>query len=306
MSRTYFAEKPGDLRMDSVPVILAVDDTKDNLNILLSLLSNYDVIVALNGRKAFEIIKRENIDLILLDIAMPNMDGYEICTLLKSSSQTKDIPVIFLTVKDDEESIEHAYDVGGVDYITKPFKPRELLARVKIQIEFRKMVQKLEYLASYDSMTNIYNRRKFFELGEKLFKNNRINLFAVIIDIDKFKKINDQYGHPAGDIVIQTITKTISELLPENTIFGRLGGEEFAILHQTSSTDTTQKIIEEIRRAVSKLEIVHESGCLKNITISNGISSIKESDTLDSLLNRADEALYEAKQTGRNKVCFRC
>ena len=144
------------------------------------------------------------------------------------------------------------------------------------------------------------------ELGEKLFKKNSMNLFAVIIDIDKFKKINDQYGHPAGDIVIQTITKTISELLPEETIFGRLGGEEFAILHQTSSADTTKNIIEEIRRAVSKLEIFHNSVCLKNITISNGIANTRDSDTLDSLLNRADEALYEAKKTGRNKICFRC
>ncbi|BCL62643.1 diguanylate cyclase response regulator [Desulfomarina profundi] len=291
---------------NDLPVILAVDDTRENLNILLSLLAEYDILVALDGKKALEIIDREKIDLILLDISMPEMDGYEICRLLKATERTKDIPVIFLTAKDDEESIELAYDVGGVDFITKPFKPRELLARVKIQIDFRNMVRKLEYMASYDTMTGIYNRRKFFEQGQILFSAHPRDLYAIVIDIDNFKTVNDTYGHPVGDIVIRKIARTISTNLPKNTVLGRLGGEEFAVIMKGTSIEATRDLAEHLRKTISKLKIHHDSGCLEHITISNGVSKICPNDTLDTLLNRADEALYEAKETGRNKVCFRC
>lgn len=291
---------------NDLPVILAVDDTRENLNILLSLLAEYDILVALDGKKALEIIDREKIDLILLDISIPEMDGYEICRLLKATERTKDIPVIFLTAKDDEESIELAYDVGGVDFITKPFKPRELLARVKIQIDFRNMVRKLEYMASYDTMTGIYNRRKFFEQGQILFSTYPRDLYAIVIDIDNFKTVNDTYGHPVGDIVIRKIARTISTSLPKNTVLGRLGGEEFAVILKGASIEEARDLAETLRKTISKLKIHHDSGCLEHITISNGVSKICPNDTLDTLLNRADEALYEAKKTGRNKVCFRC
>ncbi len=291
---------------NDLPVILAVDDTRENLNILLSLLAEYDILVALDGKKALEIIDREKIDLILLDISMPEMDGYEICRLLKATERTKDIPVIFLTAKDDEESIELAYDVGGVDFITKPFKPRELLARVKIQIDFRNMVRKLEYMASYDTMTGIYNRRKFFEQGQILFSTHSRDLYAIVIDIDNFKTVNDTFGHPVGDTVIRKIARTISTSLPENAVLGRLGGEEFAVILQETSIEAARDLAETLRKTISKLKIHHDSGCLEHITISNGVSKICPNDTLDTLLNRADEALYEAKKTGRNKVCFRC
>jgi diguanylate cyclase (GGDEF)-like protein len=291
---------------NDLPIILAVDDTRENLNILLSLLSGYDVLVALDGKKALEIIGREKIDLVLLDISMPEMNGYEICRILKTAERTRDIPVIFLTAKDDEESIEQAYDVGGVDFITKPFKPRELLARVKIQIDFRKMVQKLEYMASYDTMTGIYNRRKFFEQGQLLFSTTPRDLYAIIIDIDQFKKINDTYGHPVGDIVIRKIARSIAGSLPKDAVLGRLGGEEFAIILQAPSLDTVRNLAETLRTTVAEMKIKHDSGYLKGVTISNGISKIGPNDTLDTFLNRADEALYEAKETGRNKVCFRC
>jgi len=166
--------------------ILIVDDTESNIDILLELLSEYDLAVATDGLSAIEIANNEDIDLILLDIIMPEMDGYDVCNSLKLSAKTKDIPIIFITAKTDENSIEKAYDIGGIDYVTKPFKPKELLARVKRELKLTFLIHNLNYLASHDPMTGIYNRRKFFELATKLFKTST-ELFVVMIDIDKFK-----------------------------------------------------------------------------------------------------------------------
>ncbi len=234
------------LSTEDKATILIVDDTKENINILLSLLDDYDLLVALNGKKAIKLVEKNEIDLILLDIMMPGMDGYEVCSILKSRSDTKDIPILFITAKTDEDSIEKAYDVGGVDYVTKPFKPKELISRIKTQLNMRSMLKSLEFLATRDFMTGIYNRRKFFELGNQLF-NKSNKLFAIMIDIDKFKRINDNYGHPFGDIVIKDVTKIIGRNLPEDAVFGRLGGEEFAILYEADSMKEVKRTIEDIR-----------------------------------------------------------
>ena len=290
--------------MEKKPTILIVDDTKENINILLSLLDDYDLLVALNGKKALKLVDKNEIDLILLDIMMPGMDGYEVCNILKSNSDTKDIPILFITAKTDEDSIEKAYDAGGVDYVTKPFKPKELISRIKTHLHLCSMIKSLEFLATRDFMTGIYNRRKFFELGEELFHKSE-KLFAVMIDIDKFKLINDNYGHPFGDIVIKSVTKTISQNLLDGSIFGRLGGEEFAILCEADSMETIKQNVENIRKSIENLEEKCNNTIVK-FTISNGIAKKHiDDDTIDKLLKRADEALYEAKGEGRNRVCFR-
>jgi diguanylate cyclase (GGDEF)-like protein len=234
--------------------ILIVDDTNTNIDILLGLLEAYDVVVATDGNTAIKIANEEKIDLILLDIMMPDIDGFEVCTILKSMEKTKDIPVIFITAKTDEDSIETAYDVGGVDYVSKPFKPKELLARVKTQLQMRSIIQNLEFLASKDSMTGIYNRRKFFELSQKLFDSSK-ELYAVMIDIDEFKMINDSYGHDMGDKVIIEVTKLINSYLFDGEIFGRLGGEEFAIISPILENSIKQRV-ENIREEIEKLSIL--------------------------------------------------
>ncbi len=284
--------------------ILVVDDRKENIHMLIGLLGNdYNVMAAKSGKAALEIVNEEEVDLILLDIMMPEMDGYQTCEVLKSQTDTKDIPILFITAKTDEESIEKAYDVGGIDYVTKPFKPKELLARIGTHLKLSGTLQALEYMATRDSMTGIYNRRKFFTLGEELFKQTE-NLFAVMIDIDKFKNINDIYGHPFGDIVIKSLTATISNIISDEVVFGRLGGEEFAVLFENNSIDEVKEKVEDIRVAIEDLENMYDDSVVR-FTISNGIARKNASDTIDTLLKRADEALYEAKETGRNKVCFR-
>jgi diguanylate cyclase (GGDEF)-like protein len=237
---------------------------------------------------------------------MPIMDGYEVCEKLKSDESTKNIPIVFITAKTDEDSIERAYEVGGVDYVTKPFKPRELLARVKTQIKVKELISSLGYIASHDSMTGIYNRRKFFEIASEKFSNSKDNLYAVMIDIDKFKNINDTYGHDMGDTVIKTIAQTINNSISKDSIFGRMGGEEFAILCNKNSKDEIVYKIELLREMIEKAEVILDDENVVKYTISSGIAKVDEdTETLDSLLKRADTALYEAKGSGRNRVVFR-
>jgi diguanylate cyclase (GGDEF)-like protein len=290
--------------MDFVPTILAVDDQKENLDILLNILDEFDVIPAISGAKALEIAQEENISLILLDIVMPDMDGIEVCKKLKADPLTQAIPVIFTTAKTDEESIAKAYGAGANDYVSKPLKRVEVIERVKTQLRLQKTLQELEFLASRDSMTGIYNRRKFFELAQPLFKNAQ-NLFVAMIDIDHFKKINDNYGHDAGDIVIKTLCNTISELLPKNAIFARFGGEEFTVICTQDSINSIQTLFENIKSTMASLCIQYNSEEI-HFTISSGIAQKSSfTKTLDALLKEADLALYSAKDTGRNKVVVR-
>ena len=287
--------------------ILVVDDTETNIDILVELLGNdYDVMVALDGKSAIEIACEEEIELILLDIMMPDMDGYETCEILKSDLKTQNIPVIFITAKIDEDSIEKAYINGGHDYVTKPFKPKELIARIKTQLKLRSLIKHLEYISSYDMLCGIYNRRKFFELGEYKFGNERDDLFVIMIDIDNFKSINDTYGHPLGDEVIKSVTKTISQNLPNDSVFGRLGGEEFSIVYHSESKENVFQESEIMRKEVEKLEVFADNGDIVKFTISAGVvKNNAHIKTFDQILKEADFALYEAKGEGRNKSVFR-
>ncbi|MBN2866239.1 MAG: diguanylate cyclase [Thiotrichales bacterium] len=287
--------------MHSSPVILAVDDTPQNLDIIVELLSEFDVRDVVDGRSALEMVNKQPIDLILLDIMMPEMDGYEVCKILKANPKTKHIPVIFITANTDDLAIQKAYDVGASDYISKPVKPQELLARVNTQLKLQALIASLEDMAFHDSLTGILNRRKFFELGSNLF-NDTDQIAAVMIDIDKFKRINDSFGHAVGDEVIRRFAHVVSETLPPGVLFGRLGGEEFALLCEHFSEEGVSVWIDSLRKQIESLDLI-KNGHKIDFTISNGIA-IKETqmENLDDLLNLADEALYEAKNSGRNKT----
>jgi len=286
--------------------ILVVDDSESNIEMVLAILDKYDVIPATSGKDALELLATEHVDIILLDILMPEMNGFEVCKKLKSSEQTKDIPVIFLTAQKDEDSIEAAYLTGGVDYVTKPFKPVELLARVKVHLELQHLIRELEYLATRDSLTGIYNRRKFFELAEKMFSMYDENLYAIMLDIDFFKRVNDEYGHDAGDTVLKKTTEIISSLLPPSSIFGRIGGEEFAIILTASADEKVIHLLDNIVATYANTKIAISPQKEIQCTISCGMSPrYRYTDSIDELLREADAALYEAKQTGRNKRVIR-
>lgn len=291
--------------MDKTHTILAVDDQKENLDVILDILDEYDVIPATNGEKAIQIANNEDISLILLDIVMPDFDGYEVCKILKSQSKTKDIPIIFTTAKTDEESIANAYNAGASDYVSKPLKRLEVIARVNTQLKLKKTIEDLEYIASRDVLTGVYNRRKFFELSRELFTQYSRNIFVCMIDIDFFKKINDTYGHDMGDIVIKVVSNTISKNLPKGSIFARIGGEEFVAVCISDNVDSVKDVFENIKNTI-QAKVIEYNQYQVSCTISMGLTQINDKNTtMDTMLKEADLALYEAKNSGRNKLVYR-
>ncbi|MEY3018903.1 MAG: hypothetical protein RL336_2038 [Pseudomonadota bacterium] len=291
---------------NSAGTILLVDDIEENIRTALGILDDYDVIPCTSGREAIEILGEENIDLILLDIMMPEMNGFQVCEEIKANPTWQEIPIIFLTARQDEDSIEKAYDVGAHDYITKPFLPRELRARVDFQLKYFNSLKKLEYFASHDPMTGLYNRRRFFEIAKCMFeRQSPANFFAIMLDIDHFKRINDQYGHATGDNALKAITAAISNILPGDTCFARLGGEEFAIVMGNSNTEHVNALAEHIRQIVEETPIAVDEKTI-HCSVSLGVCQNDVAyNNIDALLQAADQALYEAKDSGRNRSIFR-
>ena len=290
--------------------ILIVDDTVTNLDILSELLSDYDVIEATNGKDALDIVEEDDIDLILLDIMMPEMDGFEVCKKLKENVETKNIPIIFITAKTDETSIVQAYDIGGADYVTKPFLPKELLSRVKKELQIQDMMAELKLLASTDPMTKLYNRRYFSKISEHtldLAKREKKDLSIIMLDIDKFKNVNDTYGHNVGDEVIIHLANEMRKHQRESDISARFGGEEFVILLPNTDSEGAKIVAQKLRESVENAKIVYDGTNTLSYTISLGVSQIdlSKNQTIEDGLKESDDALYEAKETGRNKVCVK-
>lgn len=295
----------------TAPTILAVDDSPENLDLIRSILEPfYTVKVALHGELALHIASTQHPDLILLDIMLDDINGYEVCHRLKSDDKTRDIPVIFLTAKRSEADEVHGFKIGGSDYITKPFSPAIVLARVKTQIQLKAKTDLLEKLASLDGLTEIPNRRAFDTAMERQFnqaKRTGIPLSLLILDIDWFKQFNDHYGHPSGDECLKRVASTLMRQThrPEDLV-ARLGGEEFAILlPNTDSTGATLRA-EQYREAVENLKIIHAANTPSPyVTLSVGVGTVvaQTSDNAGMLLHAADNALYQAKNQGRNRVC---
>jgi diguanylate cyclase (GGDEF)-like protein len=293
--------------------ILVVDDTVTNLDILADLLHNYDVIDALSGKDALQIVNEEEIDLILLDIMMPEMDGYEVCKKLKENPKTKKIPIIFITAITDESNLEYAYDLGASDYITKPFKPKELLAKVKRELHIQELIhslevskKELELLAATDPLTKLYNRRYFTESSNQIFnlcKRSKEEISVIIMDIDNFKSINDTYGHNIGDDVIIDIANKLVQNQRKSDVACRFGGEEFVLLLPNTKKESAFIIAEKIRKNVES-SIIHLQNDTLQYTISIGVADVHFKDELniEKALKRADEALYIAKNNGKNQV----
>ncbi len=286
--------------------ILVVDDEVVNLDILAELLDRFDVIDVTSGEEALEVLAKEKIDLILLDILMPGMDGYEVCRTIKADKSLRHIPVIFITSKNDDLSIEHAYEIGASDYITKPFRHRELVARVGNALRIQELQEELRLLASIDPMTRLYNRRYFTTMADKILKLARREknpLSLAILDIDRFKRINDTYGHLAGDRVITALSEKLMSRYRESDLLCRFGGEEFVILMPNTELDVAALLAERTRKEVEKLQVPY-NGKTISMTVSIGVSQVdlENEETLDPVLKRADDALYIAKKQGRNQV----
>jgi len=293
--------------------ILIVDDERSNRKLLSELLSEeFDVVLAKNGSQVFQFLNGEQvIDLVLLDIMLPDMDGYEIIKRMKNNDNQKDIPVIFITVLDSAEDEEKAFQLGAVDFITKPFHPSIVKLRVKNQINLIEQKQMLEEMAGIDGLTGINNRRSFDTIYQKEWQKilrYKDPLSLIMIDVDFFKNYNDFYGHGAGDAVLKEIAKAIKNQLnrPED-IVARYGGEEFVVVLPRTEKNGAMQKAEKIRKAVESLAITHEkSDCADVVTISlGGVTHEKEDGNPEAFLKQSDEMLYKAKSEGRNRVIWR-
>jgi len=294
--------------------ILIVDDVDTNLRILKELLGHkYNIISSLVSTEVMELVLKYNPDLVLLDIMMPECNGYEVCKKLKSHHKTKDIPIMFITVRTDEDSIEKAYSVGGIDFISKPFKPKELMMRISTQLKLKKLIEDLENskkqlknLASTDSLTKLYNRRYCMDSSKYIIEDAKLNhkdISVMMLDIDGFKDINDTYGHIGGDKVLVEIAQNIKESVKDIGIVCRYGGEEFVVILPDIDITKAFDIAKKLNKNIENLQINFENKII-SLTISIGISDIKidNEDTIDNALKRADEALYKVKNSGKNGV----
>lgn len=307
--------------------IVIVDDIPDNLRLLAGILKKhgYKVRPAPNGSRALDAIRKEPPSIILLDIMMPDMDGYEVCRRLKDDPSTRDIPVIFLSALDEVFDKVKAFEIGGVDYISKPFQEKEMLARINTHLtictqqkalarqneELRKknaliteQKQKLELLATTDFLTGLANRRHFLEKAQQEISRCQrgAKRFAVILfDIDHFKKVNDTYGHECGDKVLTGVARCLTETLRAHDVAARWGGEEFVCLLPETDTSGAGHVAEKIRRTVENYRHDCERHNL-TITVTLGVSVYNGSCTIEECIHQADHCLYTGKAQGRNQV----
>jgi diguanylate cyclase (GGDEF)-like protein len=292
------------------PLILIVDDTPTNIQVLAEALRpDYRVKVAPNGKAAFEVIAKGMPDLILLDVMMPEMDGYEVCRRLKTQPETKEIPVIFITAKSDVLDEELGLRLGAVDYIIKPFNLPIVIARVRNHINLKIKSDLLETMAMVDRLTNIPNRRRFDASLEEEWRRaqrNGTHLSLLMIDIDHFKGYNDHHGHSAGDECLKKVAASLSSVVDRpGDLVARWGGEEFIAILPDTDLDGAKKIAEQMRARVEDMAIPHgHSDISPSVTVSIGVTGQQPqvTDSAAELIEKADHMLYQAKNTGRNRV----
>lgn len=294
--------------------ILVVDDIEDNIKLLSFDLEddNHTVLTAINGRECLLLARADHPDLILLDMMMPVMDGKETLRQLKADPQLKHIPVIMVSANDGDDDIIEALDIGAHDFVAKPFIYPVLAARMRSalrlkasQEKLREANQLLQKLASFDPLTGAYNRRQFFNLAKAEFsKAERSDqpLSVIMMDIDKFKSINDTYGHAAGDQALVEITRTCKDICRASDIVSRFGGEEFVICCPNAELAGAHALAERLRGAIAAISITTDNGNQFSFTTSIGVTSRSPGDTLEVMINRADGLLYQAKNQGRNRT----
>ncbi|ABV35993.1 response regulator receiver protein [Shewanella sediminis HAW-EB3] len=289
--------------MNDLPTILIVDDTRTNIQLLAGCLKkDYRLKIAMNGQRCLELARIDPLpDLILLDVVMPEMDGYEVCRKLKANPHTQHIPIIFVTGRDSDDEEEYGLQLGAVDYITKPIRPAIVTARVSTQIMLKQKSDELRNMALHDQLTQLYNRHFLIEaanqkMAESIRHNNPLSI--LMIDIDHFKQVNDQFGHQAGDSVLQAVAKALAESNRKEDVVARFGGEEFVALFEHCSIDSAEEKAERLR---DKIERLMPAGI--RITASFGVAELRPNEeSFEQLLARADEAVYRAKELGRNRV----
>lgn len=303
--------------------ILIVDDVPVNIQLLKTYLGSegYHIITASDGSEAIEQVKKWNPDLILLDVMMPKMNGFEVCKIIKSDMKTQFIPIIIVTALNELDDKIKGMDSGADDYLTKPFNKLELMARVRsllrtkylhdeLQdkiIQLQKAKEELRRLAITDGLTGLYNYRYLKDqLNQELNRAHRheLNISLVMIDIDYFKHYNDTNGHPAGDQLLKKMGHLLKNNVRNIDLAARYGGEEFALVLIETNQEAANIVAEKIRKLVEDHKFAHESSQPDGkITISAGVATFPDdAEDFDTMVAVADQRLYRAKQSGRNTV----
>jgi diguanylate cyclase (GGDEF)-like protein len=292
--------------------VLVIDDSEDVHELLSVRLTPENVTLhrALDPEEGLALARTLHPDLILLDVDMPNMTGFEVCARLKGDPVTAAIPVIFLTGASEVHTKVQGFDLGAVDYVTKPFQPAELRARVRAALRAKRYLDLLATRAHIDGLTGAWNRTYFGQrMSEEVAAVQRYGrgVSLVILDLDHFKTLNDTYGHPFGDQVLQRVGELLTAVLRTVDAPCRFGGEEFAIILTQTDLTGAVRAAERIREELIGLSFYAKNGVVK-VTASFGVTcsslfSGPRTASVERLVQSAADALYEAKREGRDRVC---
>ena len=291
--------------------ILVIDDSPVQTEFLCSILRNdYDLTVCHTAKEGLKTAKEGEFSLILLDVVMPGMDGFMLLRELKATELTKYIPVMLITSLTDVQHEEQGLLLGAVDYVTKPFSPVIIRARVNTHVQLHHFQMKFREQAMSDELTGIANRRRY-EAECRARWNEAVRfklpLSILMCDIDKFKVYNDTFGHPAGDQVIKAVAQTAAGFFHRSTdLFARYGGEEFVAIFVGNDSESAFELGKSIRQAVEDLHLPHSAEVSKWVTISMGGVTLlpRQGDNYNTYLKLADTMLYDAKRFGRNQVVW--
>lgn len=297
-------------------LILVVDDVLTNIQLLGAYLTSvgYAVEAARDGQEALEKVVTCKPDLILLDVMMPKINGFEVCLSLKKEQASSFIPVIMVTGLNEVEYKVKAMEAGADDFVTKPFNRLELLTRVKSLLRIKQLYEEVEnakeslrQLSITDGLTGLFNHRYFKEhLDQELNRARRHNLHVsmVMADIDHFKKYNDRYGHPAGDSLLTAVGHLFKDNIRKIDLAARYGGEEFSLVLVETNKQSAAIVAEKIKKLIDEHSFTSVNGNGgHHVTISMGVSTFPDdAATSDELIKIADDRLYRAKKNGRNRV----
>jgi diguanylate cyclase (GGDEF)-like protein len=306
----------------TVERILVVDDHPDNVEIINARLSSrgFAIETASNGEEALRMVHENPPHLILLDVMMPLLDGYEVSRRIKRDRELPYIPIILVTARDSTQDKVEGLDAGADDYLTKPVNFPELEARVRSMLRIKRLQDELDQknrelelankrlrkLSITDGLTDLFNHRHIHELLHEEFERTRRSgepLAVAMLDLDRFKQVNDTYGHPTGDVILYETARILRETAREIDMVGRYGGEEFVVILPGTDEEAAEQFAERVRVAVAEHQFRDEANEVR-MTISGGVSSFPGVgiEHPDVLVKRADEALYAAKESGRNRV----
>jgi diguanylate cyclase (GGDEF)-like protein len=272
-----------------------------------------DILVAEDGLKGFKLLRENSVDLILCDLIMPDIDGYKFLDLKTGCAELNDIPVILITGRDDVESKVRGLNAGASDYVTKPFIPAELIARVRVHLEIkqlqdalRKKNAQLQLLTQTDPLTNIANRRHLMhsiELEFARLERYKRPMSFFMLDVDHFKKINDEHGHQAGDQVLVNLANILTASVRITDVVSRYGGEEFAILLPETNRSRAFVVAERCRKQIEEMETVFGDKTAR-VTASFGLVSLPDERVsgVRDIISVADKNLYTSKREGRNRI----